>query len=229
MSKLKRHAAPKFWPIERKTKKYSVNPSPGPHSKEKCMPLGVILRDVMKAADNMKEAREILLNGFVKVNGVKRSRQNFPVGLMDILSVGDQEYRMLVSKNGLYLQKIEGKETGVRLCRVEDKHWIGGKLQINMHDGTNMISNVKCSTGDVLVIGLPEMNVKEVLKLEKNSVVLVTAGNNSGDVGKIKEIIVTRSAKPNQAVVSLGNRSVSLPRDFVFVVGKEKPVISVGV
>ena len=67
MSKLKRHAAPKFWPIERKTKKYSVNPSPGPHSKEKCMPLGVILRDVMKAADNMKEAREILLNGFVKV------------------------------------------------------------------------------------------------------------------------------------------------------------------
>lgn len=228
MSKLKRLAAPEFWKIEKKTKKYAVAPSPGPHSRVRCIPLGIVLRDVLKAAETMREVREILLKGLVKINGKKRVRENFPVGLMDVVSVGDQNYRVLVSRRGMYLQPVEGKEASIRLCRVENKKSVSGKTQLSFHDGTNRVADLKCSTGDVLVFSVPDMAVKETLRLEKNSTVLVTAGNNSGDIGKLQEIIVTRSHQPNQAVVALASRTISIPKDFVFVIGKEKPMISTG-
>ncbi|MFC2143717.1 30S ribosomal protein S4e, partial [Candidatus Aenigmatarchaeota archaeon] len=37
---LKRLAAPRFWPIERKNKKYIISPKPGPFAKEDSIPLG---------------------------------------------------------------------------------------------------------------------------------------------------------------------------------------------
>lgn len=226
MSKLKRLVAPEFWPIERKTKKYSIMPLPGPHSKKNCIPVGIILRDILHIADNMKDVKEILKKGIVVINGRKRKAHSFPVGFMDVVSVGDEHYRMLVSNDGLYLQQIDSKEAGIRLCRVEDKRFVEGKQQINLHDGTNILADMKCSTGDVLVTNMPDLSVRDVLKLEKNSIVFVTAGHNSGKLGRLKEINVTKSPKPNQAIVVLDDRDVSIPKDFVFVVGREKPVIT---
>ena len=39
---LKRVAAPRTWPITRKTSKWVAKPSPGPHSQEHGMPLVVV-------------------------------------------------------------------------------------------------------------------------------------------------------------------------------------------
>ncbi|MFB6076431.1 MAG: 30S ribosomal protein S4e, partial [Candidatus Aenigmatarchaeota archaeon] len=44
-------SAPKTFPVKKKGRKYVTNPSSGPHSKEECIPLGVILRDVLSYAD----------------------------------------------------------------------------------------------------------------------------------------------------------------------------------
>lgn len=230
MSKLKRLTVPVFWPIERKTKKYAVMPSPGPHSMVRCLPLGIILRDALGVAQSMKEAREILRNSHVKVNGRKRKRHNFPVGFMDVVEVGDEKYRALADARGLYLRRIEKeKEAGIKLCRVENKTCLsGGRLQLNLHDGSNIISDARCSTGDVVLMDMSGASVKEVLRLEKGSAVLITGGHNKGSLGKIIDIKVTRSPQPNNAVVALGDRNVSIPRNFVFVVGKEKPVIEIG-
>lgn len=218
--------APIFWPIERKTKKYAVAPSAGPHSKMGCIPLGIILRDNLSVAENMREVKELLKKGIVMIDGKKRKDHGFPAGLMDVVSVGDEHYRILTGGKGLYLQRIENKEANIKLCRVEDRRSLRkGKVQISLHDGSNILSDIKCSTGDVLVVNVPEISVKGVLNLEKDSSVLITAGHNMGKVGKLANIKVTRTSQPNQAIVSLGDRSVSIPRDFVFVVGKDKPVI----
>lgn len=230
MSKLKRMAAPKFWPIQRKTKKYAVMPSAGPHSKNTCIPLGIVLRDVINAAENMKESKEILNSGIVSVNGRRRKSPNFPAGLMDVVAVGDQNYRVLTNKKGLYLHGIESREASIKLSRIENKrHLRKGKLQLSLHDGSNIISEKPCSTGDVLVMSVPDSSVKELVRLEKNSTVLVTAGHNIGKVGRVVDIRITRTPQPNQVVVELGGKSVSIPKKFVFPVGKDKPVINMGV
>ena len=64
---LTRHAAPAFWPILRKEWRWAVKPSPGPHSIERCLPLLIIVRDILGYAKTAREARKIIAQGHIKV------------------------------------------------------------------------------------------------------------------------------------------------------------------
>ncbi|TLZ94001.1 MAG: 30S ribosomal protein S4e, partial [Methanobacteriota archaeon] len=48
---LKRLPAPRSWSIPRKTHFWIVRPSPGPHGIGESVPLGSILRDMLKVCD----------------------------------------------------------------------------------------------------------------------------------------------------------------------------------
>lgn len=227
MSKLKRLAAPPFWPIEVKTKKYVVKPMPGPHSLKTSIPLGVLLRDILKYAETMKESKQILYNGVVKVDGKVRKEHSFPVGLMDIVEIDNEIYRILANKKGLYLKKIEKKEL-FKLARIEDKQYLKGtKLQLNLHDGKNMVvGKDEYKTGDVLVLDLNN-KIKQTLKFNVNAVAMIISGRNIGEIVTIKKIIITKSPQPNIVVVDLHGSEVPVPKDYIFVLGIVKPVISV--
>ena len=71
-------------------------------------------------------------------------------------------------------------------------------------------------------------SIKQHLKLEKGVTALIVSGHNTGAVGKIDDIIITRSSQPNQITIEIENRKIPIPKDYIFVVGKEKPVISLG-
>ncbi|MEM4788723.1 MAG: S4 domain-containing protein, partial [Ignisphaera sp.] len=86
-SHLKRLAAPAFWPILRKEYKWITKPSPGPHLLERCIPLLVLIRDVLKLAENAREAKKIIFDGEVLIDGRVRRDFKFPVGLMDVVSI----------------------------------------------------------------------------------------------------------------------------------------------
>lgn len=223
---MKRTTMPSFWPVERKTKKFVVGPMPGPHSKNKCISLGVVLRDVLKLAENMKEAKKILNSSLVKVDGVVRKDRRFPVGLMDVVAVGSEYYRILPGKKGLYLHRMSEDERRIKLSKVINKTCISGKYQLNLHDGKNMIAGNDCRTGDVLVIDTDSNEIKQVLNFRKGSVALITGGSNAGSTGKIEEIIVARSSQPNQIVIKSQNERLIVPAGYVYVVGIDKPVIS---
>ena len=230
MSKLKRLASPKFWPIERKKKRYVVKPKPGPHSLEKSLPLGIIIRDVLHYAENMKEAKEILLQGNIKIDGIVRKEHNFPAGLMDVLALGDENYRILAGKRGLYLKKISETEARIKLLRIKNKTAAKkGKIQVNFHDGSNKLfaagdKLAKSSTGDTFVVNIENKNVEKVIKYDKGNLGIIIEGKNVGVIGKIRKIIVTKSPKPNMVTLE-GKEKIAVPKDFVFVIGEDKPVI----
>ncbi len=94
MSRLKRLAAPRMWPMERKRYKYVISLRAGPHSFRTALPLGVFIRDIAKHTETKKETRELMKNGVVKVDGIIRKDQSFPVGFMDVVSIGDDHYRV---------------------------------------------------------------------------------------------------------------------------------------
>ena len=56
---LKREASPAFWPIHRKEFTWAVKPRPGPHSINRCIPLVLIVREILGLAKTRKEAKKI--------------------------------------------------------------------------------------------------------------------------------------------------------------------------
>ncbi len=222
MSKLKRLAAPKFWPIKRKINKYVICPVPGPHSKKGCIPLGIILRDILHCGETLKEVKEILNKRIVKVSGKVRTSYRFPVGLMDTISVGNDNYRLLIGVHGLCPKKAN--DTVIRLARVENKVILPkGKTQLNLHNGYNMlVDKDSFSVDDVLIIDDKTKSVKDVLKLKENSLALITGGNNAGSIGKITGI----RRQQNVILIDIGKEMpIPIPKKYVFVVGEDKPVV----
>jgi small subunit ribosomal protein S4e len=240
VGRLKRKPAPRFWPIHRKEAVWIVRPSPGPHSLEKCLPLSLVLRDILEVAETRKEAKKIIGQGKVYVDGKVRRKDDFPVGLMDVISMPDLNkfYRILPSHKGLFLYPISKEEADFKLLRVEDKTIAkNGNLQIAFHDGSNLLmkgeaespEKVVYETFDILKLGLPEKQVLDQLKTKKGNIAVITGGKNVGKQGKIVEVEKTEAKKRRNALVVIedekGNRYQTI-LDFVFSVGEAKSLIS---
>ena len=110
-SHLKRLAMPRTWPLPRKTTVWVTRARAGAHSLERCMPINIIIRDVIGLARSTREVKRILHNGLAKVDGriVKDTRRG--VGIMDVLTLGDDNYRCVLDTNGrLRYRPISAKE-----------------------------------------------------------------------------------------------------------------------
>jgi small subunit ribosomal protein S4e len=238
-ARLKRKPAPKYWPIHRKELPWIVKPSSGPHSLQGCLPMTLVLRDMLKVADTRKEGKLILTEGKVQVNGVVRKKDDFPVGLMDVISMPDsnQYYRVIPTHKGLALSPISKEEAKYKMVRVEDKHTITGGVQVALHDGTNMTINVAdpknpvevtYETFDILKVNMADGQVVETLKTKEGNTAVITGGKNIGVQGKIVEIEKTEAKKRRQALVLIedekGARFQTI-LDFVFSIGSNEQVI----
>ena len=227
---LKRFKSPEHWPIHPKEFTWTVKPSPGPHSIEGSLPLLVIVRDILKIADNSREAKIIINNGEILVDGRVRKDYKFPVGFMDVIQITKTEkaYRVLPDDKGrLDLHPIEKANTEFKLCRIEDKTTIkGGKTQLNLHDGRNILTDGDYKTGDVLVLNVPEQEIKDNIKFEDGTIGLITGGKHIGEKGTVKEINITLSSMPNTVLIETKEKSFQTLKDYVFVLGKDKPVIT---
>ncbi|TRO51413.1 30S ribosomal protein S4e [Candidatus Bathyarchaeota archaeon] len=241
VGRLKRNPAPRFWPIHRKEAVWIVRPSSGPHSLEKCLPLSIVLRDILKVAETRKEAKKIISQGKVYVDGKVRLKDDFPVGLMDIISMPDMNmfYRVLPSHKGLFLNPISKEEASFKLLRVEDKTLVkNGASQIAFHDGTTMLvkagdsenpQEVVYETFATLKLGIPEKQILDQLKTKKGNIAFITGGKNIGKKGKIVEIEKAQAKKRRNALVVVedekGGRYQTI-LDFVFSIGEAKSLIS---
>ena len=238
---LKRKPAPRFWQIRRKEYTWVVKPSPGPHSLENCLPLAVILRDTLGFAKTRKEAKKIVSQGKVYVDGKVRRKDNFPAGLMDVISLPEvaKHFRVLPSSKGLILHPIDKEEANFKLCRIEDKTVVkNGHIQLNLNDGSNLLAKVEDSkkpqedvykTLDTVKISLPERQTLEIAKLKENNFAIITGGKNIGKYGKIIEIEKAKGKKLRDTLVTLedekGNRYQTI-LNLVFAIGEKQPFIS---
>lgn len=225
MAHLKRITVPKTWPVERKTKKWSIRPSLGPHPLERSVPLLLVVRDYLKYADTARGAKKIISSREIMVDGSVRRDPKFPCGLMDVISIPKvkENYRVLVDSRGIIrVMPISPEEAKWKLCRVEKKTIIkGGKTQLNLHDGRNIVVEGKYKTGDVLKISVPDQKILDVLPFDKGSMAMITNGKHAGEIAEIEDTEITRSSRPN--VVKLKGFSTIKP--YVFPVGKDKPLI----
>ncbi len=224
MAHMKRYRIPKFWPVPKKERKWVTRPSPGPHSLGFCMPLQVIVKDVLGYAKGSGEARKIVKAGKVLVDKKPKKDPGFPVGLMDIIEIPETNefFRVILDRNGLRLEKAGREEAGKKLCKITGKRSMkGGMFQLSLHDGRNI--TVKGKTpyrpGDSLLISLPEQKVLKHFGLEKGADALVIAGANMGIAGRVKEIMERRSMlKKSMVVLETGKgRTIETLKEYILV------------
>ncbi len=231
---LKRKPAPKMWPIYRKEAIWTVKPKPGPHSLSRSLPLGLIVRDMLKFAKTGKEAKNIISQEKIKVDGKVRRDERFLVGLMDVISILDTEksYRVLPSRKGLFLHPINSEEAAFKLYRVEDKTVVkGGRVQLDLHDGTSFLIPEEdvYQTLDVLKLSLPDRELIGHTKLTAGATAIVIGGKNIGKYGKVTTIEKRPDQKRRDLLVTIEDNNgdqFQTILDFVFIVGEAKSSIS---
>ncbi len=239
---LKRLATPLFWPILRKEYKWVVKPSPGPHQANRSIPLLVLVRDILNIAKTSREARRIIFDGKIYVDGVQRRDYKFPIGPMDTVSIPEIDlYLRVVPYPTKYLWyiNIPKEEVGLKLVRIENKLTVkNGHIQLGTHDGRNILIKVKdprnpleamsYKTLDTLLIEVPSQQIIQHIPLNIGKYAVVIYGRNVGRLGKILSIELREGMKRRKALVTMedssGHRFQTI-LDYVMVVGDEKPVI----
>ncbi|MFH0818018.1 MAG: S4 domain-containing protein, partial [Candidatus Micrarchaeota archaeon] len=86
-SHLKRISSFKSLSIAKKTHEWLIKVCPGPHKLDQSIPLGVLIRDYLGLAANSREIKFILNHGEVFVDGRLVKKIDYPVGLMDVVTL----------------------------------------------------------------------------------------------------------------------------------------------
>ncbi len=225
---LKVQNAPAFWGISRKAYRFTLKPSAGPYPINESYPLGIILRDILKLCNNIREVKRILLDGKVKIDGKVRYDEHFPVGLMDIISIDtiNKNYRLIpYGKYTLYPKEIDSNEINLKICKIKNKHTIkGNKIQYTLHDGRTIINNINAHVNDSLLIKVPEQEVIRHIKLDKDSIVIITKGDNAGNIGKVIDIKDGTFTLPKRVAINIDSKLLVLPIDMVMVISDNENI-----
>jgi small subunit ribosomal protein S4e len=231
----KRHiirlAAPASWPIARKEAKWVAKPLPGAHTLEKSMPLVVYLRDLLKLVQSNREAKQILNQKLVLVNGIAIKEPNFAVGLFDTLKILKYEkaYRVLLNTRGkLQLVEISERELHTRPAKVTSKTTLKkGKVQINLSNGWNFITEKDVyKVSDVLLIDAKTRKPTKHLKLAKGAVVYITGGSHVGQVAEITGFADEGVLRKKKFLLAkIADEDVKILSSEAFVMGSEQPEI----
>ncbi|MFQ5800373.1 MAG: 30S ribosomal protein S4e [Candidatus Hydrothermarchaeales archaeon] len=232
---LKRLAAPRNWKIERKTHTWIVRPRPSGHKFEESIPLLHIVRDILGHGENYREAKRIIKEGKILVDGRVVKDPKRGVGLMDVIEVPmtKERYIVIVDKAGaLTLEGIRATETNSKVLKIANKTIVKrGLVQLNFHDGKNMLVEPQKAKDyqvhDTIVMNLKKNSIKQHIKYEEGALVFVTKGSHRGEIATIKEIKKIRSPMPNIVTLERKGKEFRTIEDYVVVVGKEKPVLSV--
>ena len=229
--KLKRQMAPKYWGIARKNKRFVITVRPGAHAKSQSIPTAVLLRDTLKKVTTLREAKSVIYNGKINVDGITRKSLHHSIGLMDVITLdGTTDIYRLVPKDGKLLKplQIDSSEKSKKLVKVTSKVTIkGGKTQLGFHDGRSLITDTDVNVNDSCLIQIPEQKILDVIKFEKNSQVIVTSGMNAGRIGLINEIKQGTFTLPKRISLLIDGKTIEIPANITMAVGKEKPVIQI--
>ncbi|TLX81614.1 MAG: 30S ribosomal protein S4e [Thaumarchaeota archaeon] len=229
--RLKRQLAPRFWQVNRKSARFILNTMPGPHTRKFSYPIGVVLRDLLHVCTNIREAKRSLNKGLISVDGKMIRHPNFPIGLMDTLEIkpSNQSYRFVPS-NGipLFPIKINSDEKNLKLEKIKSKVTSKENLyQYCLHDGRTFLSKESYNVNDTCLIDLPKFGIKNHVQLKEGCTVIVTRGENAGNIGKVEEIKTGSFSLPKRILVSMGEKTVELPVDIVMAIGVDSSLIQV--
>lgn len=177
---LKRQKAAIKLPIPRKGTKYIARALS--HTSTS-VPVVIAVRNMLKLARTSGEVKKMINQKLLKINSrpVKDLRES--IQLFNIFEAG-KTYTLTLLPTGKFFFE-EAKDPAIRLCKIINKTLIKkNKIQLNLHDGSNVISDEKVSIGDSLFLD-SQGKIKKHLLLQKEKPILIISGKYIGLKGKI--------------------------------------------
>ena len=188
MSKhLKRHKVPKSWPVPRKGTKYLISPN---SNVRHGLPLLIILRDMLKVAQNRKEVKKAIHNKHILLNGKAVKDDKAGTALFDVVTIvpSKKNYSVVLGKKGKF-ELAEVKDAGKKVVKIINKTTLKGKkTQLNLSDGRNFLFDSPAKVGDSVLIDFVKKGVGKVLEMKAGANALVFAGKHTGKIGKIDKV-----------------------------------------
>ncbi|RMD42212.1 hypothetical protein DV735_g2900, partial [Chaetothyriales sp. CBS 134920] len=227
----KRLSAPSHWMLDKLSGAYAPKASAGPHKTRDCLPLIVFLRNRLKYALTGREVTSILMQRLVKVDGKVRTDNTYPAGFMDVISIDKtgEHFRLVYDVKGRFaVHRIEQAEAEYKLGKVKRVQvGKGGVPFLVTHDArTIRYPDPLIKVNDTVKIDLATGKITDFIPFDTGVIAIVTGGRNMGRVGVITHrerhdggfnIVHVKDAIDNSFATRESN---------IFVIGKDKPWIS---
>ena len=218
---IKRLAASGYSKPARKASAYLAKPNPGRHALDSSVALLVLVRDKFGIASNAAEARKIIGQGKVEVNGTKVTEPWYPVGFGDTITLADsgESYSIGIAKHGtIGVEKLEGKKAWGRMLKVIGKYLAkGNSAMLRLYDGSVVRNEKGAGVNDTVV--LSGNTVDKVLKFEEGAQCLVISGAHAAERGSIAGIKKGNASSPATVAVQSGSGQFETLVENVMVVG----------
>jgi small subunit ribosomal protein S4e len=185
----------------------------------------------------MREVRQVLNSGSVIINGKACKDPKLGVGVFDIVSVPGigKHYRILKDRRGRYKSiEISPEDAKTRLAKIEGKTIVsGGRVQLNLLFGANIIADNSYKPKDSVVLSLEEGEGKKRFQILDHfpyavgNMAMVIGGSHSGSVGRIVEIRKEPGAVPNRVILEdpATKARFDTIEEYVFMVGKAESAV----
>ena len=180
---LTRSDAIKALPIPRKGTKYVARASSHLHDS---VPVVIAVRDMLKLARTANEVKKMIQQKILKINGrsVKDYRESI---LLFNIFEADKTYELSILPTKKFFFKESGKKES-RLCKVVGKSIVRkGLTQINLHDGSNILTKDKINVGDSVYLDF-NGKIKKHITLDKDKEAFVFSGKYAGQQIKITDV-----------------------------------------
>jgi small subunit ribosomal protein S4e len=204
---------------EKKAKKFITKPMPGRHEKI-VWPIVVLLRDKLNVAKTTKEVKYLLNKGVVKVDGKVVKERKYPIGLFDIIDIGDDRYIIVLDKKGrLTYKKVDKNAINYdKPLRIKNKVAITTNTwQLTFHDGrTKLVNDKSFKIGDTVVLDLNSKEIKDVVKPEKGKSCLITQGKHAGKIALFQELLHVAEKKKEAKLLTEDKQEIITRFDYLF-------------
>ena len=179
---LSRAKASRKLPLPRKGTKYLARASSHLNSG---VPVVIAIRDMLKLAKTSKEVKKMINERMIKINGKEVKDLKESIKLFNLLTIG-KTYKLTLSNFKKFdFEKVENKS---RIAKVINKKILGKKkIQLNLHDGTNILTDKLVKINDSVELDLKNKLIK-IIKMEKGNELFIFSGKNAGKTGKFLEI-----------------------------------------
>ena len=129
----------------------------------------------------------------ILLNCKEATEEKILVSLFDTISIvpSKKYYKLVLSEKGKFgLKEIKENESTKKVSKIINKKMIKGKkIQVNLMDGRNILSDVKGKVNDSIIFSFKENKIEKIIPLEEGANALVFAGKHSGEIGIVNKII----------------------------------------
>lgn len=191
-------------PIERKGTKYIARATSHINNS---VPVVIAVRDMLKLARTAKEVKKMIQHKLLKINGKPVNDYRQSILLFNILEADKvYELSLLPTKKFVF---VPSKAKNERLCKVTNKRLVSkGAVQLNLHDGSSVLTKEKINVGDSVYLGF-DGKIKKHVALSKDKEAFVFSGKYTGQKVKVSDV------KDGKVSVKVSGGSVQLDKSSV--------------